>query len=320
MAEAVILTDKTGTGRERPWQVKRIRSELLAVAYDEINERKAAKLRDCGTVLAFNVDGDGGKRLAGANFCKVRLCPMCAWRRSLVVYSAVRQIVDGMTGKYAFVFLTLTVRNVPGSQLSGEIDRMMKAWQRLTQRKEWRRAVKGWYRGMEVTHNVNWQSASFDTFHPHFHCLLAVSPRYFKGEEYVKQERWVQLWREALRADYDPVLDVRKVSGNTGKDVAEAAKYAVKDAELIDPEDWDLTVRTVRLLDAALDGRRLVAYGGAMKEMHQKLELPDEETGDMVHINEEQAGGDTVRVEVYAWHTGYSQYFLRDVLPPPSRD
>lgn len=314
MPEQVILTDRTETSRERPWREKRMKSELLAAVYDEINRSKAVRLRDCGTVLTFNVDTEGKKRLAEANFCHVRLCPMCSWRRSLAVYSAVRKVVDAMSGKYAFMFLTLTVRNIPGSELSGEIDHLMDSWQRLTQRKAWRQAVKGWYRGLEVTHNVSRLSSSFDTFHPHFHCLLAVEPLYFKSRQYINQARWVELWRNALKVEYAPVVDVRRVSGNTGKDVAEAAKYAVKDGEMIDPEDWDLTLETVRVLDCALHKRRLVAYGGAMKEWHKRLNLPDEEATDLVHIDGEQDSSETVRVEVYAWHTGYQQYILRDEI------
>ncbi|MDI5829842.1 protein rep [Salmonella enterica subsp. enterica serovar Kentucky] len=31
------------------------------------------------------------------------------------------------------------------------------------------------------------------------------------GRDYVKQYRWVELWRDCLRVDYDPNVDVRAV-------------------------------------------------------------------------------------------------------------
>lgn len=307
--KAEILTDKSATGRERPWREKKMANQLLALAYDKVNERKASRLRECGTFLAFNLREDGTKKLTHMSSCRVRLCPLCAWRRSLKVHAHTVQILDAMQGEYAYVFLTLTVRNCAGNQLASELDKLMVAWQRLTQRKAFRVAVKGWYRGLEVTHNVNPISASYDTFHPHFHCLLAVNKHYFKGENYLKKSDWAQLWQRALRVDYEPVVDVRRVKGTTSAAVAEAAKYTVKDADYIRPDDWDLTVDTVKILDFALDGRRLVAYGGEMKEWHKKLNLDDEVDGDLINVGDDESKAALTDREVcYFWHTGYGQY------------
>lgn len=288
-------------------------NEMLSIAYEEVNSRKAERLRECGGFLSFVIKEDGTKKLKHMDSCRVRLCPLCAWRRSLKVHAHTTQILDAMEGDYAYVFLTLTVKNCTGEELSDTIDLMMAAWQRLTQRKAVRKAVKGWYRGLEVTHNVNHLSPSYDTFHPHFHTLLAVNKSYFTGRDYLSKDAWTDLWRQSLKADYEPVLDVRRVKGNNSKAVAEAAKYTVKDADYIIPDDWDLTVETVRILDAALDGRRLVAYGGAMKEWHKKLNLDDEVDGDLVNVGEEETdAAETTREEAYFWHTGYSQYIRHD--------
>ena len=46
------------------------------------------------------------------------------------------EILRAMDGKYAFVFLTLTVKNCTGTELSGTLDLLMDAWQRLSQRKQ----------------------------------------------------------------------------------------------------------------------------------------------------------------------------------------
>lgn len=304
-----VLTDKSSTGRERPWREKKLANEMLSLAYADINQSKAERLVMCANFLHFKIKTDDTKKLGHMNSCRVRLCPMCAWRRSLKVHAHTKQILDAMKDDYAYVFLTLTVRNCTGEQLSETIDQMMAAWQRLTQRKAFRTAVKGWYRGLEVTHNTDWRDKSYDTYHPHFHCLLAVNKRYFKSAEYLTKDEWTALWRKSLKLDYDPVVYVQKVRGTTSAAVAEAAKYTVKDGEYIIPDDWDLTVDTVRILDAALEDRRLVAYGGVMKEWHKKLNLDDEVDGDLVHVDaDETAAAVTEREEVYFWHTGYSQY------------
>lgn len=307
--KAEILTDKSATGRERPWREKKMANQLLALAYDKVNEKKASRLRDCGTFLAFNLREDGSKKLRTMSSCHVRLCPLCAWRRSLKVHAHTVQILDVMQGEYAYVFLTLTVRNCAGNQLASELDKLMAAWNRFVGYKAVKTAVKGWYRGLEVTHNVNPLSSSYDTFHPHFHCLLAVNKSYFTSRDYLKKSDWAQLWQRALHVDYEPVVDVRRVKGTTSAAVAEAAKYTVKDADYIRPDDWDLTVSTVKILDFALDGRRLVAYGGEMKEWHKKLNLDDEVDGDLINVGDDESKAALTDREVcYFWHTGYGQY------------
>lgn len=304
-----ILSDKTERGKERPWRVHKVANEYLAMVYDQVNPDKAVRLRDCATSLIFSVLDDGKKRLKSANFCRVRLCPMCTWRRALKVYSNVVTVLDEMDGSHAFIFLTLTAKNCSGAELSGELDRLMVAWNRFVLRKPFKQAVKGWYRGLEVTHNVNPLSSSYDTFHPHFHCLLAVDKGYFKSRNYLSQESWMDLWQKSLQVDYKPVVDVRRVKGSNSKAVAEAAKYAVKSSDIIIPDDWDLTVDTVRILDIALHNRRLVAFGGLMKEIHKRLNLEDEESGDLVHVEGESPEEKiTDRELIFGWWTGYQQY------------
>lgn len=305
----VILSDKSGTGRERPWREKKMANELLSKAYEEINPRKAERLRECADLLIFSVEDDGKKKLKSMNSCRVRLCPLCAWRRSLKIHAHVIQILNAIGGEYAYIFLTLTVRNCVADELSGTLDSLMNAWGKLERRQAFEKAVKGWYRGLEVTHNVDKLSPSYDTYHPHFHCLLAVNKSYFKKSDYLKKADWADLWKQSLGVDYVPVVDVRRVKGTNSQAVAEAAKYAVKDADYIIPNDWDLTVDAVRTLDAALDNRRLVAYGGVFKDLHRKLNLDNEVDGDLVNVGEkEKVSAKELREEVYIWHTGYRQY------------
>ena len=332
--QQTILSDKSHTGKIRPWREKKIGNQLLAMAYEDVNRRKAARLRECACYLIFRKLVDGMK-LQEMNSCRVRLCPMCAWRRSLKIYSHVRRIMDGMETErdYRYIFLTLTVRTCHGVDLQNTIDGMMSAWQRLVRLMPVRRAVKGWYRGLEITHDVNERitqelfekkkkyykgmgltvgdaNPNYDLYHPHFHCVLAVNSRYFKTDEYITHEKWVELWRKSMRLDYDPLVDIRRVSGNTAKDVAEAAKYAVKDGDYIVPDDWDLTVETVRLLDRVLENRRLVAYGGKFKEWHKKLNLDDEMDGDLIHVDDEEDADAKEKPEIvtYVWNVGYNQY------------
>ena len=51
-----------------------------------------------------------------------------------------------------------------------------------------------------------------------------VQPSWFKGKNYVKHERWVELWRDCLRVNYEPNIDIRAVKTKTGEVVANAAE------------------------------------------------------------------------------------------------
>ena len=181
-----------------------MQNEYLATAYDEIDQRVAERLRTCATRLIYGIGEDGKRRLRAANFCRVRLCPICQWRRSLKLYSQMSQAMRYVSsqGAYAYAFLTLTVRNVTLDGLPGALDQICKGFFRLMKYREVKAAVHGWYRGIEITHNLDRNSPEFDTFHPHVHVVLVVKPSYFTSKYYLSQARWTELWKRATGIDY----------------------------------------------------------------------------------------------------------------------
>lgn len=318
------LDDKTSTGKTRPWTQHKRENGAVERAYRDIAgtatdgtywQKKADRLASCGCHLTFNVyateDGETMK-IKHAESCRVRLCPLCAWRRSMKIQVHMRKILEQLQAedKHAYLLLTLTVPNVTAGELDEKIGEMMQAWQRLTQRKQIRQAVKGWYRGLEITHNV-----TKDTYHPHFHCLLAVSKKYFKGQDYIRREAWLELWQQAMRDDRITQVDIRRVKPKKGNDitgaVCEVAKYTVKAGDYILPTDWQLTLQTVATLDKVLIKRRLVAFGGILKEWHKRLNLDDEIDGDLIASTTED-NGDFLREVSAVWHVGYQQYIMAD--------
>jgi plasmid rolling circle replication initiator protein Rep len=299
-----VLVDRSRTGKDRPWERHRTDADYLAAAYDDIDPSKADRVRNCATELTFSI-AEGRKHLESAWFCRVRLCPMCAWRRSLRVGAQMHAIMDEIakTQKLRYIMLTLTVKNVTGDQLDGALDKLTQGYRRLTERKRVKDSVVGWYRAVEITHNL-----SDDTYHPHIHCVMAVKPGYFNTGRYVNQTEWTALWRDAIRADYDPIVDVRIVKGNTAAAVAEVAKYAVKSGDYIIPDDWDLTQETITLLDHVLANRRFVGFGGIFKHIHKKLKLGDTEDGDLVHVDDKAPSEPSKDVVTFVWYSGYRQY------------
>jgi plasmid rolling circle replication initiator protein Rep len=120
-----------------------------------------------------------------------------------------------------------------------------------------------------------------------------VSASYFAGRSYVKQAKWQELWKEAGRLDYDPSVDVRVVKAKKGQTIgdasAEVAKYAVKPEAYLKGTKAERD-KVVRVLDGALRGRRLKAYGGLLRDIWQELKqrgvVEDEEEADLLKVGD----------------------------------
>lgn len=358
-----ILSDKSSTGKERPWRTNKVENQTVEECYrrladssseSEYWERRADRLHDCGVHLWFNVysDGNGGEtmKVKHAESCRVRLCPLCTWRRSIKIQTHTRKILESMQAEkeYEYILVTLTVPNVTGAELSDKINDMMKSWDRFQHYIKFKKAVKGWYRGLEVTHNLQKYkftyvkkngkkqcvmlvddngrpipNPSYDTYHPHFHCIFAVNPSYFNSRDYIKRDEWLAMWQKSMKDPTITQVDVRKVkpkkTDNTGacfadmiiSAVCEVAKYTVKSEDYVLPWDWDMSCKSVEVLDKALANRRLVAYGGVMKEWHKKLNLDDEIDGDLIEDGE-TSNGEVIREVCAFWNVGYQQYVIQD--------
>lgn len=309
----------TKNGKTVDWKGRKLSSLGLADSFERLELfSKSDRVRQCGDTLDFK-EYEGEMKLHKANFCKVRICPMCAWRRSLKVFGQVSKVMDYLESnyEYRYIFLTLTVRNVPGDELSNEIDKLFKAFNSMTKRKAFKAVSKGWFRCLEVTHNQE-----RDDYHPHFHMIIAVNKSYFKDKRtYISWDGWIVLWKSCLGIDYEPVVDIRTVKPDAkGKEsckkaVAEVAKYAVKAGDyLIKTEDGymdeEKTDEAVLVIDEALHGRRLIANGGKFKEVHKLLSLDDVEQGDLINTdNEDELREDLNYILVrYAWMPGFGNY------------
>ena len=145
--------------------------------------------------------------------------------------------------------------------------------------------------------------------HPHFHCLLMVRGSYFSSSDYIKQARWRELWQEAARLDYLPVVNVKKIrAGEVGRlpgGVVEVLKYAVKPSDLaVEPDseagEW------VREVTRQLHKTRAISTGGVLKDV-----LKDGETdNELIHVGEDEVLGETEIEEVvsYRWDNHAGRY------------
>jgi plasmid rolling circle replication initiator protein Rep len=232
-----------------------------------------------------------------AERCRVRHCPVCQRARSSKLFfqmkPALEQInVENQT--YRWVFLTLTVENCAITELRDTIKNMNAAWSRLLKIKELS-CVKGWLRNVEVTRG----KTDENTAHPHFHILLCVPSNYFT-KNYIKQERWGELWRDALRVDYVPMVNVQSVKqlNNGIAELTKATTYSVKPSELVDEKgaDW------LHELHKQCDKLRFIASGGLVKQAIAKAKS---------NVKDNEIDVETIAKDDYDWNKEKRGYELK---------
>ena len=232
---------------------------------------------DCGTLIGVDESG----KIRQANFCKSRLCPVCAWRRSIQTYVKLKKIVSNMP-EHQYIFLTLTQKNCDINSLGAEIDRINYAWKRFKQKAMFKRAYKGYVRTIEVTYNEE-----KNTFHPHQHIILDVKDGYFskKNNLYIPHKKIVETWSALIEQDYCDA-DIRALKSETevqqSKSLAELAKYTLKLSEQSDPD-------ILSKLFKFLSNRRCFTCGGTFREEAKKLKIDlendDEASDDVLNQN-----------------------------------
>lgn len=296
----------------------------------------ANRTSNCATFLKFNICQNGEKRLKTANFCKLRLCPMCIGRRARKNAWKLSQVLDLVEKEHEgvkFLFLTLTVQNVDGEHLGEALTLLTKGWYRLMEQRQIERSIKGWFRAIEITRGDGKRKVD-KGYHPHIHAILAVDADYFskdsrKSGKYLNQSDLILRWQKALRVDYLPSVDIsttkakRKRGGVESASLAaaqEGAKYPVKDSEYIDPDlPEDKAVEIVKDYTEALKRRRLMAFGGWLKDAARALDADDlEDDKDLIHVDEDGIREDLViMVETYGWHLGAGDFILtkREINP-----
>ena len=290
-------------------QDKRIRADILALVYRDLgHDARADAVAQCGTYLGlYQPPEGGGCRIVEANFCRDRLCPCCNWRRSVRIYAATSRILDWIDAtyprRYKYLFLTLTVRNVRGEQLSAMLDQMAAGIKRLTNNRAWTRRVHGMMRTTEVTINHEDQ-----TYHPHYHLILCVDRTYAtRGDAtYWDQAEWTRQWAQACRLDYTPMVWIERVKGRRSG-IAEVSKYMAKDTDYIRPDDMPETTRVVSDLMQHLAGRRLVSYTGVLREAQRALRVQDPETADLTDAADIR-GDISAAIKRYHWSAGCGCY------------
>lgn len=320
--ESSALVDKTKTGKIRPWRERKIDSVSYSELLFILEFKKAERVKDCGVVLQFKANDTGHLKLYKAWFCKSPLCSLCNWRRAMKHSAQSKTIITEVMKRKPscrWLFFTFTVKNVyDGEELNKSLSDMSKAFGRMVRYKKIDTNLIGFMRTTEVT--VNKKDNSYNQ---HIHAMMCFESSYFRSKKnYITHKEWQAFWKKAMKLDYDPNVFVTAIKSKVTseqdkqaieKAVNETAKYSVKsDDYLTDDEERNLQI--VKDLEEGLFRKRLISYGGLLKEIHKELNLDDAEDGDLVKVNDEdddekEDEGFTVTA---MWNWNRQNYYIKN--------
>lgn len=284
------LADYSVTGKKRKWDLHKqnnlklveLYKQAIKISSNVISPKRLQDLADCASQLEYLQDAEGNKKLYKTYFCRVRLCPMCQWRRSLKLFSQVSKITDYINqqnNQVRYLFITLTQKNCNGSELVQEINKINKSFSLLVDKTKhvqpatkFKKMLLGYIKSTEVTYNPKTK-----TYHPHLHCIFAVQGEYFNKENYINKNSWRAIWADLLKVDYLPQVNVQAIKpARQQKAVAELVKYPAKVSSILNLPQMQ-AVQVVMDLTTLCYKRRFVAFGGIFKKTKALLKMQDVE-------------------------------------------
>ena len=264
------MYNNNNTDLEQSQEEKILQKLLIKKGY---NKKVVSFLQDVGELeRAYNVEHcgehvgittiDGIAKIVKADFCRERICSVCAWRRQAKFTAQTFPIISILEDQsYRFIFVTLTLKNMRYEELKLATDTILRGYELLRKRRKIKRAWKGIIRSMELSYN-----AEQKTFHPHLHLLVAVRENYFTdSDQYITQAELTKLWGDCIDVDYNPICNI-KIVDDSGAGAVESLKYSLKPTQAREAFSAFFYI---------LRGRRLVSFCGVFAKLRKELRFSD---------------------------------------------
>lgn len=334
MSDAV-LRDKSPFGGERHWAYYKAMNLKLSDYLRQCREYKLSdKLKECSTYLEFKRNPNTGYlHLYRTYYCHNKLCYLCNWRKSLKEFHQLKNILaeaNEQEPNCRFIFLTLTEKSATQHNLNQKIRELNHNVSKLLAYAKVKKFMVGYVRSTEVTVN-DAVKADEIRYHHHVHAILMVK-NYFSKGNYMKQEEWTELWKQAIKVDYTPIINVQAIKANKKKHLnavesasRELSKYVVKPASYLADEDDGFdsqddadehNINVINCLLKQLKGLRRTSYGGLLRKVRSKLygSSNDDEDDDLTHISDDdsrQFDSATAETVVAYWNQFKDDYYIK---------
>jgi hypothetical protein len=129
-----------------------------------------------------------------------------------------------------------------------------------------------------------------------------VPRSYFSSKRYLARAEWAQTWQNALKCDYQPVVEVSAIPASESPTVLvpEILKYQTKPSDLVSSRDWLIG------LTEQLHGTRAISIGGRLQK---PLAEVGREPQALTDSQEEECFGQDVR---FIWNPNRLHYYLNN--------
>ncbi|MBI9950321.1 protein rep, partial [Escherichia coli] len=136
---------------------------------------------------------------------------------------------------------------------------------------------------------------------------------------YITQDEWVNLLQISLQVVNRPVSNVKAIKPNRKVDkdiesaIKETSKYSVKSSDFLTDDD-EKNQEIVSDLEKGLYRKRMLSYGGLLKQKHKILNLDDVEDGNLINASDEDKTTDEEEKAhsiTAIWNFEKQNYYLR---------
>jgi len=291
---------------DRSWRLSRLTKLALAEGFDTIGKPDRARaLRQCCTCFSRR-KYEGGSVLQVVE-CHDLVCPSGMISRARRHYhrltTSISKYLDQNPGHQGLMVTLSPVRNCASHELVSTVNKVIRVVGELMQRRPIKRAWLAWVRSLEITRNEQTRE-----WHVHVHlCVFVEAAKYFQRNSplFITTAHLQKMLRRQLKADYDPIVDIRRLRGVMSplgdegrKSLNEVLKYVLKPGtltvtvkgrpvlvgidsfELYDPGDGKglrpMRCVPLRAICDALKGRRLMATSKNLKADDEDLDFTDD--------------------------------------------
>lgn len=232
-------------------------------------QRRAQKLSNCCLSPSFYLCSDASVSVSVVR-CRDRLCPTCAFARSMKTRERAKDLVASMD---CIRFITLTMPH-SDRPLLVQLQIIRSAFTRLRKSAIWKRCVTGGVGTIEITFNVRTRQ-----WHPHFHALL--------DGDFMPHAELREAWRVALNnaegveilgPNDRPIVHIEAIGGRSAS-VQYITKYVTKPGDVL---AWDDA--TIAEFASALAGARTLSTFGNLHGRKLDAADPNEEKPESILI------------------------------------
>jgi len=280
-----------------------------------VSETRLSEIRNCGNIIKYAINKEEKtKKLLYTETCNSRFCSRCqkmnAIKRGKKIFTITNYLKQEK--EYEFIFITLTVPNVPGEELKDELKKINKAIDKMMQRKKYgKEVIKAFITKIEVTYN-----RKRDDYHPHIHILGAVEKDYFRksNENYISQEQLLKDWQECTNDKTISQVNIQSIKSKDNdtlmKSVLEISKYESKSS------DFTINQKVFEVFYHALNGARLMRFNREYKELSLLFDIDKFGLFDDYQLEVDENGNFTSKL-IGLWNFKNKKYktYFEDLTP-----